>query len=29
ERLVSLPAARAAEALTSLPGVGVWTAAET
>lgn len=28
ERLVSLPAARAAEALTSLPGVGVWTAAE-
>ncbi|MCV7079372.1 DNA-3-methyladenine glycosylase family protein [Mycobacterium szulgai] len=29
ERLVSLPAAQAREALTSLPGVGVWTAAET
>jgi 3-methyladenine DNA glycosylase/8-oxoguanine DNA glycosylase len=29
ERLVSLPPARAREALTSLPGVGVWTAAET
>jgi 3-methyladenine DNA glycosylase/8-oxoguanine DNA glycosylase len=29
ERLVSLPSARAREALTSLPGVGVWTAAET
>ncbi|BBX98783.1 DNA-3-methyladenine glycosylase family protein [Mycobacterium lacus] len=28
ERLVSLPAAQAREALTSLPGVGVWTAAE-
>ncbi|MXI70772.1 acetolactate synthase small subunit [Mycobacterium tuberculosis] len=27
--MVSLPTARAAEALTSLPGVGVWTAAET
>jgi 3-methyladenine DNA glycosylase/8-oxoguanine DNA glycosylase len=29
ERLVSWPAARARQALTSLPGVGVWTAAET
>jgi 3-methyladenine DNA glycosylase/8-oxoguanine DNA glycosylase len=29
ERLVSRPAAAAREALTSLPGVGVWTAAET
>ncbi len=29
ERLVSLPPAQAREALTSLPGVGVWTAAET
>jgi 3-methyladenine DNA glycosylase/8-oxoguanine DNA glycosylase len=29
ERLASWPAARAREALTSLPGVGVWTAAET
>lgn len=29
ERLVSMPAAQASEALTSLPGVGVWTAAET
>jgi 3-methyladenine DNA glycosylase/8-oxoguanine DNA glycosylase len=29
ERLVSWPAARAREALTSLPGVGQWTAAET
>ncbi|MGH3967987.1 MAG: DNA-3-methyladenine glycosylase family protein, partial [Mycobacterium sp.] len=29
ERLVSRPAAQAREALTSLPGVGVWTAAET
>jgi 3-methyladenine DNA glycosylase/8-oxoguanine DNA glycosylase len=29
ERLVSRPAARAREALTSLPGVGEWTAAET
>jgi 3-methyladenine DNA glycosylase/8-oxoguanine DNA glycosylase len=29
ERLVSVPPARAREALTSLPGVGVWTAAET
>ncbi|MDT5221249.1 MAG: hypothetical protein QOF15_3354, partial [Mycobacterium sp.] len=29
ERLVSLQPARAREALTSLPGVGVWTAAET
>jgi hypothetical protein len=29
ERLVTLPAERAREALTSLPGVGVWTAAET
>jgi 3-methyladenine DNA glycosylase/8-oxoguanine DNA glycosylase len=29
ERLVSWPAERAREALTSLPGVGVWTAAET
>jgi len=29
ERLVSWPAAQAREALTSLPGVGVWTAAET
>ncbi len=29
ERLVSLPAAQAREMLTSLPGVGVWTAAET
>jgi 3-methyladenine DNA glycosylase/8-oxoguanine DNA glycosylase len=29
ERLVERPAARAREALTSLPGVGVWTAAET
>jgi 3-methyladenine DNA glycosylase/8-oxoguanine DNA glycosylase len=28
ERLASWPAARAREALTSLPGVGVWTAAE-
>ncbi|GAB7143863.1 DNA-3-methyladenine glycosylase family protein [Mycobacterium riyadhense] len=29
ERLVALPAAQAREALTSLPGVGAWTAAET
>jgi 3-methyladenine DNA glycosylase/8-oxoguanine DNA glycosylase len=29
ERLTSQPAARARDALTSLPGVGVWTAAET
>jgi 3-methyladenine DNA glycosylase/8-oxoguanine DNA glycosylase len=29
ERLVSRPAAQAREALTSLPGVGIWTAAET
>jgi 3-methyladenine DNA glycosylase/8-oxoguanine DNA glycosylase len=29
ERLASRPAAQAADALTSLPGVGVWTAAET
>jgi 3-methyladenine DNA glycosylase/8-oxoguanine DNA glycosylase len=29
ERLASWPAARARDALTSLPGVGVWTAAET
>jgi 3-methyladenine DNA glycosylase/8-oxoguanine DNA glycosylase len=29
ERLVSWPAAQARDALTSLPGVGVWTAAET
>lgn len=29
ERLVSRPATEAREALTSLPGVGVWTAAET
>ena len=29
ERLASWPAAHAREALTSLPGVGVWTAAET
>jgi 3-methyladenine DNA glycosylase/8-oxoguanine DNA glycosylase len=29
ERLVSLPSAQAREALTSLPGVGEWTAAET
>jgi 3-methyladenine DNA glycosylase/8-oxoguanine DNA glycosylase len=29
ERLVRLPAEQAREALTSLPGVGVWTAAET
>jgi 3-methyladenine DNA glycosylase/8-oxoguanine DNA glycosylase len=29
ERLVSVPPAQAREALTSLPGVGVWTAAET
>jgi 3-methyladenine DNA glycosylase/8-oxoguanine DNA glycosylase len=29
ERLASWPPARAREALTSLPGVGVWTAAET
>lgn len=29
ERLVSRPAAHAREALTTLPGVGVWTAAET
>lgn len=29
ERLVTRPAARAREALISLPGVGVWTAAET
>ena len=29
ERLTSWPAAQAREALTSLPGVGVWTAAET
>ncbi|OBJ47844.1 DNA-3-methyladenine glycosylase [Mycobacterium sp. 1423905.2] len=29
ERLVSIPAAQAREALTSLPGVGIWTAAET
>ncbi len=29
QRLVSLPAEQAREALTSLPGVGVWTAAET
>jgi 3-methyladenine DNA glycosylase/8-oxoguanine DNA glycosylase len=29
ERLVTRPAERAREALTSLPGVGVWTAAET
>lgn len=29
ERLMSQPAAQAREALTSLPGVGVWTAAET
>ncbi len=29
ERLVSRPAVQAREALTSLPGVGVWTAAET
>lgn len=29
ERLVAMPAAQAREALTSLPGVGVWTAAET
>jgi 3-methyladenine DNA glycosylase/8-oxoguanine DNA glycosylase len=29
ERLASRPAALAREALTSLPGVGVWTAAET
>jgi 3-methyladenine DNA glycosylase/8-oxoguanine DNA glycosylase len=29
ERLTELPAQRAREAMTSLPGVGVWTAAET
>ena len=29
ERLVGRPAAEAREALTVLPGVGVWTAAET
>lgn len=29
ERLVSLPSAEARAALTSLPGVGIWTAAET
>ncbi len=29
ERLVARPAMQAREALTSLPGVGVWTAAET
>lgn len=29
ERLVTRPAAEAREALTSLPGVGIWTAAET
>ncbi|MCV7402702.1 DNA-3-methyladenine glycosylase 2 family protein [Mycobacterium fragae] len=29
ERLTSLPAAKARDALTSLPGVGAWTAAET
>jgi 3-methyladenine DNA glycosylase/8-oxoguanine DNA glycosylase len=29
ERLASWPAAKAGDALTSLPGVGVWTAAET
>jgi 3-methyladenine DNA glycosylase/8-oxoguanine DNA glycosylase len=29
ERLVTRPAEQAREALTSLPGVGVWTAAET
>jgi 3-methyladenine DNA glycosylase/8-oxoguanine DNA glycosylase len=29
ERLASWPAAKAREALTSLPGVGIWTAAET
>ena len=29
ERLASWPAAKARDALTSLPGVGVWTAAET
>ncbi|SOJ52734.1 hypothetical protein MSIMFB_00243 [Mycobacterium simulans] len=29
ERLVALPAAQAREALTSVPGVGAWTAAET
>ncbi|MDT5223264.1 MAG: hypothetical protein QOG19_671, partial [Mycobacterium sp.] len=29
ERLVSVPSAQAREALMSLPGVGVWTAAET
>jgi 3-methyladenine DNA glycosylase/8-oxoguanine DNA glycosylase len=29
ERLVSRPAAQAREAMTSLPGIGVWTAAET
>ncbi len=29
ERLVSWPVARARDALTSVPGVGVWTAAET
>ena len=29
ERLVARPPARAREALTSLPGVGIWTAAET
>ncbi|MBY0388045.1 MAG: DNA-3-methyladenine glycosylase 2 family protein, partial [Mycobacterium pseudokansasii] len=29
ERLTAVPAAQAREALTSLPGVGVWTAAET
>jgi 3-methyladenine DNA glycosylase/8-oxoguanine DNA glycosylase len=29
ERLTALPAERAREAMTSLPGVGVWTAAET
>jgi 3-methyladenine DNA glycosylase/8-oxoguanine DNA glycosylase len=29
ERLATAPAARARQALTSLPGVGVWTAAET
>lgn len=29
ERLTALPAERARQALTSLPGVGVWTAAET
>jgi 3-methyladenine DNA glycosylase/8-oxoguanine DNA glycosylase len=29
ERLTSWPAAKAREALTSLPGVGIWTAAET